>query len=102
MTDINTLKSWENSNITVKEVLSDWFSVDEKDLMNTMCDDAIISFWADNCNILTSELIDWIETSLNNKANFKIIYHDTGNNKMPVCDLDLGAGIVIQLYYDFN
>lgn len=102
MSNINTLKSWELGYGTVKEILADWFDVCEKDLMSTLCNDAIVSFWADNCNILTPELIDWIEASLDNRANFKIIYHDVVNNKMPVCELDLGAGIVIQLYYDFD
>lgn len=97
------LKSLEGRNLTVKEILSDWFGVCEKDLMSTLCEEGnIVEFWADNNNLSVKDLIDWIETSLNNKANFKIVGNNAINGCAPICELDLGANIVIELDYDFG
>lgn len=102
-TDFNTLKLWESNGTTVKEILADWFGVCEKDLMSILCEEGnIVEFWADNNDLSVKDLIDWIEASLNNKANFKIVGNNAINGCAPICELDLGANIVIELDYDFD
>lgn len=103
MSNINTLKSWELGYGTVKEILADWFGVCEKDLMSILCEEGnIVEFWADNNDLSIKDLVDWIEASLNNKAKFKIAGNNAIHGCAPICELDLGANIVIELDYDFD
>lgn len=93
----------ESENLTVKEILADWFGVKESDLMSVLCEEGnIVEFWADHNNLSVKDLIDWIEASLDNKANFKIVGNNAINGCAPICELDLGANIVIELDYDFG
>ena len=93
--DLQTLHSFEN-NTSVATILSAYYDVISKfDLFDALQDDSIgmLGYWASVNNMSSSEIFNWIDCSLNNVAKFKVV---GSNNGCPICELDLGGGVVLR------
>lgn len=74
---IDKIKSFEN-NSSVSDILSAYLMCDKKKLVQVLIGDdkdtsyGLLDYWADINNMSTSDIIDAIEVSMNNLAEFTV------------------------------
>jgi hypothetical protein len=93
MITLNTLHSFESGCMTVSDILCTYFDVRRNRLMHTLTEDDndMVCYWA-SCNDCTpSDIMDCIDSHLNDSANFKVVNDCGSGGGWPDCELKLGS-----------
>jgi hypothetical protein len=97
---MKALRSFEN-NATVSDVLASYLSTTPSRVCHSMIEDHFCTteFWAYENGMSVEDFIDWVDASLNNRANFKIIKEDGAVVCINIvhCELDLDGGVIIKM-----
>lgn len=95
--NLETLHNFEK-NTSVGTILSAYYDVLSKnDLMNAIQDESygMLDYWAERNNMCETDLLNWIDCSLDDTAKFKVIEDNSTVGGCPDCELDLGGGVVL-------
>lgn len=98
---LKDLYSYENSNITVKEIISKFCDIKcDYKLLTTLENDyfELLEIWANQNAISFEEMLDTLDYYLDSPANFKVVFVNNYDG-MPCTELILGD-IVICMDWD--
>lgn len=99
MTTLAQLHNYEN-NVTVREILNQFFCTDnDADLMNAIEteDNDIVWSWCEDSKMNKTDLIDWIDASLDDKNCFKVLNDEGHAGGYPEVQIDLKGGVVLNI-----